>query len=72
MSVQNYGFLHFSQAVFVMKKIAVYSIGLLLSFSALAAEPLLSAQAVQAGLNAPNTVIVDIRDPKSYAAGHIP
>ena len=55
-----------------MKKIAAYFLGLLLSVHALAAEPLLSAQAVQAGLSAPSTVILDIRDPKSYAAGHIP
>ena len=71
MPVQNSDLLHFSQAVFVMKKIAAYFLGLLLSFGAMAAEPLMSAQSVQASLNAPNTVIIDIRDPKSYASGHI-
>jgi thiosulfate/3-mercaptopyruvate sulfurtransferase len=55
-----------------MKKIAAYFLGLLFSLSAVAAEPLLSAQAVQAGLTVPQTVVIDIRDPKSYAAGHIP
>lgn len=55
-----------------MKKLVTFFLGLLLSASASAVEPLLSAQAVQAGLTAANTVIIDIRDPKSYAAGHIP
>mgnify|MGYP002629485307 CR=1 FL=1 len=55
-----------------MKKIAAYFIGLLFSFAVNASEPLLSAQFVQAGLTKPNTVVIDIRDPKSYAAGHIP
>jgi len=54
-----------------MKKITLFFLGLLFSFGASAAEPLLSAQAVQAGLTAANTTIIDIRDPKSYAAGHI-
>lgn len=54
-----------------MKKIAAYFLGLLFSFSVSAAEPLLSAQAVQTSLSAPQTVVLDIRDPKSYAAGHI-
>lgn len=54
-----------------MNKVAAIFLGLLLSFSAIAAEPLLSAQAVQAGITAPNTVLIDIRDPKSYASGHI-
>ena len=54
-----------------MKKIAAYFFGLLLSISVNAAEPLLSAQAVQNSLSAPQTVLLDIRDPKSYAAGHI-
>ncbi len=54
-----------------MKKIAAFFLGLLFSASAFAAEPLMSAQAVQAGLSKANTTIIDIRDPKSYAAGHI-
>jgi len=45
--------------------------GLLLASSAIAAEPLLSAQATQAALATPGTVVIDIRDPKSYATGHI-
>lgn len=55
-----------------MKKIAAFFLGLLFSASAFAAEPLMSAQAVQAGLSKANTAVIDIRDPKSYAAGHIP
>lgn len=54
-----------------MKKLAAFVFGLFLSMSAIAAEPLLSASAVQTALTAPNTVLIDIRDPKSYAAGHI-
>lgn len=54
-----------------MKKLAAFIFTLLLSASAIAAEPLLSASAVQSGLAVPNTVVLDIRDPKSYAAGHI-
>lgn len=54
-----------------MKKIAAFIFAFLLSASAIAAEPLLSASAVQSGLKVPNTVVIDIRDPKSYAAGHI-
>ncbi|MDO9023013.1 sulfurtransferase [Zwartia sp.] len=54
-----------------MKKIAALFLGLLFSVGVLAAEPLLSAQTVQASLTAKNTAIIDIRDPKSYAAGHI-
>lgn len=55
-----------------MKKILIFFFGWSFSLFALAAEPLMTAQQVQAGLSAPNTVVLDIRDPKSYAAGHIP
>lgn len=55
----------------MIKKIAFCLFGLFLSSSASAAEPLLSAQATQAALATPNTVVIDIRDPKSYASGHI-
>lgn len=54
-----------------MKKITAYFLGLLFSFGVNAAEPLLSAQAVQTSLSVPQTVVLDIRDPKSYSAGHI-
>jgi thiosulfate/3-mercaptopyruvate sulfurtransferase len=55
----------------MIKKIVISLFGLLLSSSAIAAEPLLSAQATQAALATPGTVVLDIRDPKSYATGHI-
>lgn len=55
----------------MIKKIVISLFGLLLSSSAIAAEPLLSAQATQAALTTPGTVVLDIRDPKSYATGHI-
>ncbi len=55
----------------MIKKIAFCLFGLLLGSSASAADPLLTAQATQAALNAPATVVLDIRDPKSYATGHI-
>jgi thiosulfate/3-mercaptopyruvate sulfurtransferase len=55
----------------MIKKIVISLFGLLLGSSAIAAEPLLSAQATQAALTTPGTVVLDIRDPKSYAAGHI-
>ena len=40
--------------------------------SAFAAQPLLTPQELQAQLTNPNVRVIDIRDPKSYAAGHIP
>jgi len=55
----------------MIKKIVFCLFGLLLASSAIAAEPLLSAQATQAALATPGTVVIDIRDPKSYATGHI-
>jgi len=57
----------------MLKKIASGLLGLLFcaSASASAAEPLLNARATQAALTAPATVVLDIRDPKSYATGHI-
>jgi thiosulfate/3-mercaptopyruvate sulfurtransferase len=55
----------------MIKKIAFCLFGLILSASASAAEPLLNAQATQTALTAPATVVIDIRDPKSYATGHI-
>jgi thiosulfate/3-mercaptopyruvate sulfurtransferase len=55
----------------MLKKIASGLLGLLFCASASAAEPLLNAKATQAALTAPVTVVLDIRDPKSYATGHI-
>ncbi len=55
----------------MIKKIAFCLFGLFLGSNASAADPLLSAQATQAALATPGTVVIDIRDPKSYASGHI-
>lgn len=52
-------------------KIASVLLSLLICVSAIAAEPLLNAQAAQAALTKPATIVLDIRDPKSYAMGHI-
>lgn len=40
--------------------------------SAFAAQPLLAPQELQSRLTDPNVRVIDIRDPKSYAADHIP
>ena len=40
--------------------------------TALAAQPLLSPQQLQGKLSDANVRVIDIRDPKSYAANHIP
>ena len=42
------------------------------SASTLAAQPLLSPAELQAKLSEANVRVIDIRDPKSYAANHIP
>ena len=42
------------------------------SASALASQPLLSSAELQAKLSDANVRVIDIRDPKSYAANHIP
>lgn len=55
----------------MIKKIASCFLGFLLCASAIAAEPLVNAQATRAALTTTGTVVLDIRDPKSYAAGHI-
>lgn len=39
---------------------------------ALAAQPLLSPAELQSKLSDPNVRVIDIRDPKSYAANHVP
>jgi thiosulfate/3-mercaptopyruvate sulfurtransferase len=55
----------------MIKQIASCFLGIFLYASAIAAEPLLSAQATRAALTTTGTVVLDIRDPKSYATGHI-
>lgn len=55
-----------------MRKILAAVTGLLLSSLALAAPPLLSPAELQAKLGDANLRIIDIREPKAYAEGHIP
>ena len=44
----------------------------LLAVNAWAAQPLLTPAELNASLGKPTVRVIDIRDPKSYAAGHIP
>ena len=55
-----------------MKKLIVLLSGLLVSASAMAAQPLLTPAELQAQLDNPGVRVIDIRDPKSYANNHIP
>jgi thiosulfate/3-mercaptopyruvate sulfurtransferase len=55
-----------------MKKFAVLVAGLVLGSVASSAQPLLTAAEVSPLLAAPDARVVDVRDPKAYAAGHIP
>lgn len=55
-----------------MKRFLALLSGLLISFSAAAAQPLLTPAELQSRLTAPQVRVIDIRDAKSYAAGHIP
>ena len=55
----------------MIKKMISCVLGLLLCATAMAAEPLLNTQATQEAITASGTIVLDIRDPKSYEAGHI-
>jgi thiosulfate/3-mercaptopyruvate sulfurtransferase len=55
-----------------MKKLSVLFSGLLVSVSAYAAQPLLAPADLQPELSNTAVRVIDIRDPKSYAANHIP
>ncbi len=58
-----------------VKKFASILLGLALAplaSVALAAQPLLSPQELQARLSDPNVRVIDIREPAAYAANHIP
>jgi thiosulfate/3-mercaptopyruvate sulfurtransferase len=55
-----------------MKKLIALLSGLLVSASAMAAQPLLTPAELQAQLDNPGVRVIDIRDPKSYANNHIP
>ncbi len=54
-----------------MKHLTALVLGLTLSVAATAAQPLLSPAELQAKLNSPQVRVIDIRDAKSYATGHI-
>lgn len=54
------------------KKYCVLAAGLVLGSMSFAAQPLLTAPELNTLLAAPATRVIDIRDAKSYAAGHIP
>ena len=55
-----------------MKKLLQFAFALTAASSAFAAQPLLSPAELQAQAKAPQLRIIDIRDPKAYAEGHIP
>lgn len=58
-----------------MRRLTTLITGLTLSLaaaSAFAAQPLLTPQELNASLSDANVRVIDIRDAKSYAAGHIP
>jgi len=54
-----------------MKKLLTGLAALAVSASAFASQPLLSPTELQATLSAADVRVIDIRDPKSYATGHI-
>ena len=60
-----------------MKLLSTLAAGVVFAAAATAAtlavaQPLLSPAALQAKLSDANVRVIDIRDPKSYAANHIP
>jgi thiosulfate/3-mercaptopyruvate sulfurtransferase len=55
-----------------MRRLFAFVVALALPLAALAAPPLLAPAEVSALLGQPNVRVVDIRDPKTYAANHIP
>ncbi len=54
-----------------MKKIFAFAVSLAAAAS-FAAQPLLSPTELKTELHQPNVRVIDIRDPKAFAAGHIP
>lgn len=54
-----------------MKHLLTAIAGIAISGSVLAAQPLLSPAELSSSLQEPNIRVIDIRDPKSYASGHI-
>lgn len=55
-----------------MKRLSALIAGWLVSAAAFAAPPLLTPAELQARLSDPNVRVIDIRDEKTYATGHVP
>lgn len=55
-----------------MKKILAFALSLAAATLSFAAQPLLTPAELQAQLGNPNVRVIDVRDPKAYAAQHIP
>lgn len=55
-----------------MKKILAFAVSIAAAGASFAAQPLLTPTELKAQLGQPNLRVIDIRDPKAYAADHIP
>lgn len=55
-----------------MKKILAFVVAVAAAGASFAAQPLLTPTELKAQLGAPAVRVIDIRDPKAFAAGHIP
>ncbi len=55
-----------------MKKIFAFAVSLVAAGASFAAQPLLTPTELKAELRQPNVRVIDIRDPKAFAANHIP
>ena len=55
-----------------MKKILAFAVALVAAGASFATQPLLNPAELNTQLGLPNVRVVDIRDPKAFAAGHIP
>lgn len=56
----------------MMKRILAFAFALAVGGGALAAQPLLTPTELKARLGEPQLRVIDIRDPKTFAANHIP
>ncbi|QNP48522.1 sulfurtransferase [Diaphorobacter aerolatus] len=54
-----------------MKALIAFAVALTAAHAALAAQPLLTPQELQPLLQKPEVRVIDIRDPKSFALGHV-
>lgn len=55
-----------------MRTLPIFFAALVFATNAFAAQPLLTPQELQVKLSDPQVRVIDIRDPKSYAANHVP